>query len=383
MRKFNHQYFYFAALLLAFQAKAQTLDTGNGSLGNCDQNSFTTGGTYNCQSVTITGNVSISGTSAVVIKSIGEVTINATLNVDGANGQAGGTNNNGGTAGPAGFDGGDCDSGTCEVGSANTATGSGGATGGGGGVLGGDGGGGGGGGAYRTADAAGAGSAGTGVVAGAGGPAGSTFGAESNFASTFLGGGGGGAGGRGDSTSDTSRGGGGGGGGGAIRIIAGGNITIEAGSVIRSRGGNGGVGANDGGCGGGGAGGAIWLASGGQINLNNGASSLNVAGGSGGSCPGAGGDGGTGGSGRIRLDDQDGAVASAPGFAVINTAPPAPARSSGSNEITSDIACGSIAFVGDDNFPNGRSSQFLSLLLGVMLAGVFYFGFDSLNKHRR
>ena len=47
-------------IFLSFSIGAQTLDTGTGADGNCDQDTFTTATTYNCLTVTITGAKSIS-----------------------------------------------------------------------------------------------------------------------------------------------------------------------------------------------------------------------------------------------------------------------------------------------------------------------------------
>jgi len=350
---------------------AQVFDAGNGSLGACTAVTFTTGGTYQCSTVSINAPVTITTGGNVIIKSTGEVLINAAFTIKGQNGGNGGNlfapGNiaTGGAGGPGGLSGGSCDGNSTCVSPDND--GSGGALGGGAytGFGGGLGGGGGGGGGHGESGLAG--TKGVTVDGGVGGTPSASFGNENNFESSFTGGAGGGAGGIGqDGGLNDTLGAAGGGGGGALRIEAQGAIHITASGSINANGGNGGAGTltapnGPGGGGGAGAGGAIFLQSALSITLDA-AGLLTVAGGTGGAGQGGGdGDGGNGGRGRIRLDDSDGVIANAPAFSVQKIL-------SGSNgatpdAISSDISCGSLTMIDNDRNHN----LLLSFLLGLFL----------------
>src|SRR3989344_6004071 len=79
---------------------SKNVDDSNGSDGACSITSINTDtkSVYNCQNVTISGNVNVSGSLPLVIKAAGDVTINGVLNANGlstgvstgANGTAGG-----------------------------------------------------------------------------------------------------------------------------------------------------------------------------------------------------------------------------------------------------------------------------------------------------
>lgn len=136
----------------------------------------------------------------------------------------------------------------------------------------------------------------------AGGNAGTAYGNQNNFNTTFQGGSGGGAG--GGHTAPAACGGGGGGSGGAIQISAGANITVNG--TITANGGIGGSAGNTRtGGGGGGSGGAVFLQTIGNIS-NTG--TISATGGAAGASGASGGAGGAGGEGRIRLEDRTGAV---------------------------------------------------------------------------
>lgn len=159
------------------------------------------------------------------------------------------------------------------------------------------------------------GGTGTGVLDGimysraGGGGGGGSIGAEAamdlSIRGLTPGGSGGGGGGGGDPCfqygNSFGLGGGGGGGGGALRIVAGGTITIGDGASIRVNGGNGGSGSADlaSGGGGGGAGGAIDLRAPSIAIV--GTANIDARGGTGGTAGLNGGAGGNGGVGRIRL----------------------------------------------------------------------------------
>lgn len=406
---------------LPFTLFAQTadIDTGDGTDGICDEiklNFDKNKRTYNCTSVDINGVVDYSGlsndlgTDPLIILSQGDVDINANINISspstvidgGANFVGGVINIVGGSAGPGGRSGGDCDQTVANVCAQVGADDDGHSDVNGGGINGtaealfNNGGGGGGGARYAAdnddldpANDATDGSAGSNGALG--GVAGTAYGAESDFENNFYGGSGGGAGGTGVNGGFTTVfGGAGGGGGGAIKIVASGNINITA--SISAQGGNGsfgtnagpnpgpGSGAGPGGGGGGGSGGAIWLVSGANIVINN-INFLDVSGGNQGPLAnGAGGfgAGGVGGRGRIRLDDIDGAVANAQLFADVNQVPlvaatptptPTPATQT---EFNGDISCASVTLIGDDDdHSQGPMVPAVVFLLGLGLALMF------------
>ena len=344
-------------------------DAGTGVDGHCAAATFTSGGTYNCLSVTIASAVDIAGASVLVIKSQGPVTISSNLRVNGQLGTVGGdaiagAGGDGGTAGAGGGSGGSCNNVNTCLPPANDGVGDGKGLGGARGVLNNDGGGGGAGGSYRTSGTSGTtgvfGTAGGGV----GGAASATYGDENNFETSFQAGAGGGAGGMGVLAFADRRGAGGGGGGGAIKIIAAGNISITG--TVEAKGGAGAVGdtsGGPGGGGGGGSGGAIFLQSSGQIILNA-ANLLLVDGGVGGlgQAGGPNGNGGSGGSGRIRLDDIDGSVSNAPSFSIVKTI--TLPSSTNNKTFQSEISCGGI-------LPNSKAKSSSSLMfVAVFLLGI-------------
>ena len=105
--------------LLVTNSYAQ--DFGAGSDGVCTFSGLQVKATWNCTDITVTGNTTFPGTSAVVLRATGAVTVNTgfTLSVAGATL----------TAGPGGSNGGDC-VGTCDkVDGSGTGAGSGGAIG--------------------------------------------------------------------------------------------------------------------------------------------------------------------------------------------------------------------------------------------------------------
>lgn len=282
------------------------LDTGTGGLGACTEAIFAQNTrVYNCASLTVNNssvfnNVTTPG-SSVIIKVQGTVTINGTFSLNGANGTE--LTTLGGNPGAGGSKGGDAQT----NGPGFDGLGSGGGK---GGLRVFDGssnsiGGGGGGGGHNSISLATDGT--DGDLGGATSPAskglkGSSSQSESQFENSFVGGSGGGAGGAGFTNPTNVSGATGGGGGGALRIMAGGDITING--TLEAKGGNGG---SDGGTiasGGGGSGGSIWLQTNGNIT---GSGTINTSGGTGGVGLGAG-DGGNGAKGRIRLDDSDGIV---------------------------------------------------------------------------
>jgi len=305
---------FFFFLFLYAQSLYASIDTGTGADGACSQATIVAGTrTYNCTSLTIGAANSVFNAQAgsvVVIKVVGSVTISNTFNLNGGNGADGDAANTvkaGGVAGAGGSNGG------ASAGyNVNGTVGSG--TGGGAGGL--DivsinngtlaTGGGGGGGSYGSVSAtvASNGYNGTASAPGTSGAQGSTYGTNSLFESSFLGGSGGGAGGSSDDNLGTEiSGSGGGGGGGAVHIVAGGDVTISG--TINANGGNGGGnGGNDNAGGGGGSGGAIWIQSLGNIIISG---TLNATGGTGGTNLSTL-NGGSGGNGRIRLDDIDGNI---------------------------------------------------------------------------
>ncbi len=301
-------------------------DVGDGSDGACTAASFLVGKrSYQCTTLILNAPVNVfkgAGGAGVVIKVQGFVNINGggSIDVSGNNGADGsiGAIAAGGTGGPGGFSGG-----SSTVTNGANGSGAGAGIGGNFSALGGGAisvGAGGGGGTYKVVSAVTAldgDSNGSSTTAGANG---ATYGAEANFDTSFLGGSGGGAGGTGidGATPDTWFGSGGGGGGGTLRIVSGGDITID-GSLISNGGNGGGAGTEISSGGGGGAsGGAIWLQSqsiltvNGTINAIGGTKGTNVQG-----FVGVGG-GDIDAHGRIRLDDADGVIS---GTGIVTPAP--------------------------------------------------------------
>lgn len=227
------------------------------------------GATYNYTTFNVSAGatVNITGTSALIIKATGAVTINGTLSANGGNGAGtvGGAGGAGGYAGGAGgtnYGAGVSGSGPGAGGGRPSA-----ASGNGGG--------------------AGHGGAGGGAVTN-GGAGGTTYNTANTGGSGGGGGGGGGAG---------QGGGGGGGGGGTINITATGAVAIGSSGIVRA---SGGTGATGSGSGGGGSGGRVTISTADNIT-NSGA--IQASGGN------AGTNAGGGGGGRIILADIDGTVA--------------------------------------------------------------------------
>lgn len=255
--------------------------------------------------ITVTG----SGSSPLVLRAQGAVTIDGILDVSGGPGdntQPGGGSassggvaccggGNGGVGGGLGSNGADGASGDA----GNTGRGRGGAPSVNNGA--GNGGGGGGGGGFSDVTIATNGSqSGTG---GAGGARGNPYNDE--YLATLEGGSGGGGGAGYDLDQGDWRGGGGGAGGGAVQIVSGDDLTINFSGSVLANGGDGGTlggSGNHAGGGGGGSGGAIVLFSAGVLSN---AGSVSAVGGTGGT-GGNGGDGGNGAAGRARFEDSDG-----------------------------------------------------------------------------
>lgn len=352
------------------------LDTGTGGLGACTEATFAQNiRIYNCTSLVINSssifsNVTTSG-DAVVIKVQNTVTINGTFSLNGANGTD--LSSNGGNAGAGGFKGGDSQTTGPGLNGLGTGGGKGGLR-----VF--DGvsnsiGGGGGGGGHNSSSLATDGidgDLGGAVSVGSKGLKGASYQSENQFENSFVGGSGGGAGGAGFTNPTNVRGATGGGGGGAIRIIAGGDITING--TIEANGGNGGSDGGTIGSGGGGSGGSIWLQTNGNIT---GTGSLRTLGGGGGLGLGAG-DGGKGAKGRIRLDDSDGIVTtlSLDPTAQINDVDTLITNSNSSNQevYRSDITCSMMPV----DLKRETNFQFLiGLLLGLSL---IFLGKFTINK---
>lgn len=330
--------------------------------GNCTEATITDAGApdlvFDCATLTIGAGThvipNLGGGQILDITVSGEVTIDAgaVVVLRGGSGSTAVDNTPGGVAGPGGTDGGDNtnfgpnnapedlppDDCGGDQGIGDPACG-----------------GGGGGGGFRNA-----GSAGAACVNAAGGLGGSAY---SSLATTFRGGYGGGAGGTPDGGSPV-RSATGGGGGGAIRIVAGGNVTIRG--NIDVRGGNGGsspAGSNAGG-GGGGSGGAIRITSSGQL-INNG--TFLLSGGTGGNGDGAGARGGDGSEGIFQLQDADNTI-----FGVGTGANGINPFANATPTLNSSISCGAIAEVDQRN-------TFFSLLLGIIL----FFGISRVRVRNR
>lgn len=386
---------------------AFAIDVGDGSDGICnvsgagaDTQITAARKTYQCKSLDIDANLDLfngahagAGGPALVIKVQNDVTYTNGMIID-LNGAAGlegalmpGGAKSGGASGAGGSSGGNSlGTGTNGVAGSNTG-GSHGARGG----LGGSFvtpntdtsyGGGGGGGSFKTQGTAGTDgdNLGSGTVPGSGALAGQALGDETTLDSSFIGGAGGGAGGDGEDNGTFKSGSSGGGGGGAIRIAAGGNITIDG--TIRVNGGKGGgLATTDfSGAGGGGSGGVIFLQAGGTLTILAG-SSLEALHGDGGDN--SLGPGGFGGDGMIRLDDADGVV-DITGSSVTPakyTAPftPTPLVTNTTNlsrQYTSGVSCGSVAL--DDH--ERPYNNLVNLILGVAIAALIHFAVSRKSK---
>lgn len=270
-------------------------------------------------------------TNPVIVDVTGEVIISANISVDGKNGvnSAPNGNNNGGSGGPKAGDGGsrnfgppsdaqdatdpmDASNGKATINATNIC------------------GNGGSGGGFFTAGQDGVRCTGGSVNIAIKGSAFPSAVNKTIFTGIFRGGFGGGAG--DEKQTSFNEVGTGGGGGGALQIIAGGDITINAGVTISARGGNGGNALIDGGAGGAGSGGVIWLKAAGTIH-NSG--TIDVRGGQGGRSNVTGGHGGNGGSGIYRLESSSGVVDGQD--RLILTPNPAAIQS-----LKSDISCGTV-----------------------------------------
>ncbi|MFT6068988.1 MAG: hypothetical protein ACJAT2_002233 [Bacteriovoracaceae bacterium] len=354
--------------LFLFSMNSYAFDIGDGSLGACTEAHITAGGrSFNCATLTLggAGRTFSTGGSSVVIKVLGDVTINSAFVLTGAAGVVG-TNSTaadraGGQGGPGAFAGGSYVGATTSPGDGQ----------------------GNGGGASATNSAAGGSQDGSGGAGGSNGSVGnagsdgsgagqvspvSIPGSSTNIlGSSFAGGSGGGTGGTGtDSAFNNNSPGSGGGGGGAIKIVAGGTITISGAGSITSNGGAGGAGnttsaPGGSGAGGGGAGGTIVLQSLSGISIFG---TITLNGGAGGAAAGTTGAGGAGGLGRLELYT--------PGIANIDYAS---ATLNGitpslfdlnQNQFNGDFttSCGTI----DDNGGSGGGPFLLSFLAGIILA---------------
>ncbi|MBC7713231.1 MAG: hypothetical protein H7177_07825 [Rhizobacter sp.] len=213
---------------------------------------------------------------------------------------------------------------------------------------------------------------GAGSIPGSGGANGAALGDETTLDTSFTGGAGGGAGGDGENNGTLKSGSSGGGGGGAIRIVAGGNITIDG--TIKVNGGKGGglLTTDYSGAGGGGSGGVIFLQAGGTLTITPGSTLEAIAGDGGDNDIGP---GGFGGDGMIRLDDGDGlvSVAGSTVTPVKYTAPFTPSplvtnTTSLTRQYTSGVSCGSVAL--DDH--EKPYNNVINLMLGVAIAALFH-----------
>ena len=237
------------------------------------------GGTYNFSNVTVgaSATLTVTGTTALIIKATGTVTIDGTVGADG-------TNASGGTGGAA-LAGGSAGGNTDAPGSGPGAGGDG----------------------WSSGRSGGAGGAGHGGLGGYGSYADSdgycvANGAQGVTYNTMNVGGSGGGGGGNRTNSIAGTGGGGGGGGGGVSIVSAGQIIVGTTGIVTANGGAGTVASGGGAGAGGGSGGRIRLVSLDTV-INNGILTANG---------GAGGnglyvnDGGGGGGGRILIEDSDG-----------------------------------------------------------------------------
>lgn len=380
--------------LLVLSHSAFAIDSGDGSDGACN----VTGGAdtqitsskrlYQCSSLNLDANLDdFSGAQAgaggapLIIKVQGNVTVavGVVIDLSGANGVAGDNTMGvkaGGLGGAGGSKGGNSP-GTGVDGLNGSGSGAG---------LAGifvtpfgvsSYGGGGGGGSYKTVASDqgidGDDIGGSGTVPNSGGANGVIFGNESAFDSSFVGGSGGASGGGGQDAGTPISGSTGGGGGGAIRIIAGGNITVN-GSIISSGGNGGGIPATGfAGGGGAGSGGAIWLQAGGDLTVSA-SGTITAFGGLKGENDSAI-NGGDGGDGRIRLDDGDGVINVVSGATIgptpYSTTFTPSVLTSGTNSISrqyaSEVSCASVAL--DDQKP---FNTLINLVLGLVTAGLLH-----------
>lgn len=308
-----------------------------------------------CPNLYINGTLDLRGDNGpVVINVTGVVEIRGNILLDGSNGSSGGAGTPGGADGPAGAAGGEGEGGEID-GISTPQNGQNGvlangkappadltcANGGSGGGL-------------FTAGQNGGICATSGAGAAIAGS--SADGVEFDFTlALFRGGYGGGAGGILGANAGT-----GGGGGGALKIIAGGNVTVFSGVTISARGGNGGNATTVDGAGGGGSGGALWIQSSGIIQ-NFG--TIDLRGGNGGTNPTTTGDGGNGGDGVYQFEDLNG---TRNGSGLILPSSTTSSRSS----LKSNISCGTITSKDERN----------TLLAQASFAFLFIIAFVELLK---
>lgn len=377
--------------MLFSSSSAFAIDTGDGSDGTCIDATFLLAKrTYQCTSLSISAPVVLfkaAGGAKLVIKVQDDITITAAGSIDlsGGNGEDGdSSNHNGGIAGAGGGAGGN------SVVGADGLSGSGaGSSFGTGGLFvtdaAGSYGGGGGGGSFRTV-AAGVpedGFDGGGLVVSKGANGNTYLTTGSQFDTIFTGGSGGAAGGGGTNLGAPLSGSSGGGGGGALRLVAGGNITID-GSILANGGNGGGSGTQFSGGGGGGSGGAIWIQAVGNLTVSG---TITAIGGNGGDTDygtGAGSaHGGDGGKGAIRLDDRDGVVVPTgtvdAGFfqgTFVPTTTSTESNPIANRQYTSGVSCASVAL--DDN--KGPFNNLMNFVVGLAIAVLAHFTVSRKSK---
>lgn len=327
-------------LFFLFTLNAYAIEFGDGSLGACTDATFgTSGGTYNCDSVTVTGVVTISaGQPALIILARDSIDITGSIILAVQNGNNGtnvaSVDIDGGLAGAGGGKGGDFKGNfpASEV-NGRAAEGSHPGQGGLGNILASNDGGGGGGGGNGQA-----GNAGTnGTLSGGSG------GAKASSISAGSGGGAGGAG--NDSGITTHSAGAGGGGGGFITLRAASTVSISG--TVSANGGDGGSGNTASGGGGGGSGGTLLIQAVSGANLNG---TINLAGGNGGN-GGVPGVGGAGGVGRLIVQTSGAANVNTGGLSLTGGVT-IERGDLFTNEFEGKIAsgCGSIDLDGSSNF---------------------------------
>lgn len=304
--------------------------------------------TINCADLIIDQNMDISSKAGpITVNVTGNITISATITMNGGNGQNLTVNASGGSAGPGAGLGGGLNFSATQPGSDGPPSSG-----------------------ENPSDDLECGNGGSGAGMNAAGSAGAlcnttpqaqVFGGSAAYTARFdfvtaagppdfRGGYGGGAGGNGADAEIGS----GGGGGGAIRILStSGNITITSTGAILARGGNGGSATLSGGGGGGGSGGAIWLeATAGTISVQG---TLDTRGGTGGTSP-MGGNGGIGSNGLYRIQSSSGTTTGNGLFSVTGN------NSSSTVNLNSNISCGSLK--------QEESNLFYQISFGFLLARI-------------
>lgn len=366
--------------LFSFFSQAYALDTGTGADGVCNFNGGAETGTlFNCTELNVAplSVTTFTGTSNIIIKVQGDVNIQGELDVSstGILGRAGGfAGGNGGAT--ANGDSGDYPS------SFINARGNGGQ---GSGISPADecSGGSASGGRHSSIDIPGNGDNATNIgpllcnnpAVGGAAPT-QSYGSATSLHQNIFGGSGGGGGGAGYNGVGSVQGGFGGAGGGVLKIISGGDVTLN-GATLKANGapGNPGTAISAGiasGAGGGGAGGAILISALGNLQIIS-ASTLEALGGAGGTNP-NGVNGSAGGRGIIRLEDDSGQIDTAQ----LTSNPPvstgqnpvAAAQSSGSSQTlltNSDISAGCAVREMDDLNPLAGILFFFFFILGGLL----------------